>query len=238
MPVATLVLGLVAIVLCPLDRSGRLFRLLSRTWSRILFATGGVRVEVRGQENQPEGVPMVLVANHCSHLDPPALIVGLPHGFQFIAKRALFWVPVFGQALWAAGVIPIDRGNRERAVRSMDRAAERVRQGTSVVVFPEGTRSHDGRMQSFKKGAFILAIQAGVPVLPVRVTGTRDLLPRGALFVRPGRIEIEVLPAIPTRGMTFDDRDRLLTETARRLETVEDRDPSPAAARASGLVVS
>ena len=209
LPPATVVLGTLVIVLCPFDRSGRLFLQLVQLWSRLICFTSGVRLRVRGRERLTSTPATVFVSNHASLLDPPALILTVPVDFRFIAKRSLFLVPVFGQAMWAAGIIPIDRGDRNKAIRSMNRAAERIRDGRSVLVFAEGTRSSDGRLQRLKKGAFILAIEAGVPVQPVVVRGSREVLPKGAWLVRPGTVTVEFLEPVPTDGLTFADRDTL-----------------------------
>jgi 1-acyl-sn-glycerol-3-phosphate acyltransferase len=237
-PAATLILGLAAILLCPFSRGGGLFLALARLWSRILFRAAGLSVEASGLELlHPGGA--VLVANHASLLDPPALVLALPVNPRLVAKRGLFYIPIFGQALWAAGVVPIDRGDRERAIESLQAAAARLRAGTPLLMFPEGTRSTDGRLQPLKKGAFVLAIQAGVPVQPIVVTGARALLPRGSVFIRAGTIRVRVLPPEPTASLSHADRDRLRERVEARLRAALGEpggvegpggSPSPAAA--------
>ncbi|MFQ5767084.1 MAG: lysophospholipid acyltransferase family protein [Acidobacteriota bacterium] len=208
---ATLVLGTAVIVLCPLDFSRRLFMFLARVWGRLLCWAAGVRVEVSGRAEIMPGCASVFIPNHASLLDVPALLLAIPVNFRVIAKRALFFIPVFGQALWAAGIIPIDRRNRSRAIISMGRAAGKIRRGQSVLVFAEGTRSKNGRLLPFKKGAFIMAIQSGAPIQPVVVTGSRDLLPPGKWLARSGTIRVAFLRPIPTSGLTLHDRDRLMS---------------------------
>ena len=236
-PAATLILGLAVILFCPLDPTGKLYPLLARSWSRVLFLAAGVRLEVDGLDRLRRDGPVVLVSNHTSLFDPPALLLAIPRPIHFIAKRSLFFVPLFGQAIWAAGMIPIDRGDRGRAVASMDRAAERVRRGASVLVFAEGTRSRDGQLKTFKKGAFILAIQAGVPVQPLAITGSREVLPKGHWFGRPGTITVRILDPVSTAGLTFNDRDDLRDIVAAQLQEVLDPQ-SDNAARTRGAMTT
>ena len=226
-PAATVVLGLAVILLCPLDPSRLLFNRIARLWSRILCLSAGVTVEVEGLERVAAGQPAVFIANHQSLFDPPALFLTVPGKLRVIAKRSLFMVPIFGQALWAAGVIPINRRDRQSSIASMTRASRRIRNGLSVLVFAEGTRSRDGRLLPFKKGAFVMALQAGVPVQPVLVHGSRDILPPGALFPRPGRILISFLDPVPTADMTFEDRHQLLSTVADRMREAPDAAPGP-----------
>ncbi|MFQ5719207.1 MAG: lysophospholipid acyltransferase family protein [Acidobacteriota bacterium] len=207
-PVATVVLGLMVIIVCPFDRTGRAFPMLGRAWCRALCLAAGIRIEAEDLGRLHDG-PVVLVSNHASLFDPPILMLALPRVFRFIAKRSLFRVPLFGQAIRAAGMIPIDRGDRARAVASMNRAAAQVAKGASVLIFAEGTRSRDGRLGRLKKGAFVLAIQAGVPVQPVAIRGSRQVLPHGALLARPGTVHVSILDPVPTAEMTYEDRDDL-----------------------------
>ncbi len=221
-PSATVVIGLAIIILSPVDPSRRLFPVLARLWSRILFVAAGVRVQVHGLDQRYRGGPAVFVANHQSLFDPPVLFHAIPANLRVIAKRSLFLIPVFGQALWAAGVIPIDRRDRQRSIASMQQATRKIRGGLSVLVFAEGTRSRDGRLLPLKKGAFILAIQAGVPVQPVIVQGTRDVHAPGSLFARRGSVNVTFLPPVSTSGMTFDDRDRLLQQVTAAMSRAMD----------------
>jgi len=183
----------------------RMFWVL-RTWSRLLLWLLGAELVVSGEENLPLDGPAVIVANHSSHLDGPALGVALPRPIFFVAKKELARIPVFGQALVAVGSIIVDRGSGEKARRQMRLALERIRSGLWVLVFAEGTRSADGRLARFKKGGFHLAVDAGVPVVPVAIRGAREILPRGAARPRrPGRIEIAVGEPIPVDGLARPD---------------------------------
>jgi 1-acyl-sn-glycerol-3-phosphate acyltransferase len=166
----------------------------------------GVQVTVRGGEHLAGG-PFVLASNHQSHLDILALLGFLPGRTRFAAKREMWRHPVVGAVLDTLDMVPIDRDDPESAIAALQRT-----DGTagSLVVFPEGTRSRDGQLREFKKGAFVLAIRAGLPVVPVVCRGTRRLMPRGSrLTVVPGPVEIIVEEPIPTAGLGYDDRDAL-----------------------------
>ncbi|MFQ5671034.1 MAG: lysophospholipid acyltransferase family protein [Acidobacteriota bacterium] len=229
----TLALAVVVIVLVPLARGTSVFPILARLWSRMVLRILGVRLEVDGVGRVDPSRAGVFISNHESLLDPPALLLAIPADVRAIAKRSLFFIPIFGQALWAGGIIPIDRSHRERAIASMRRAALRVRNGAFLLVFPEGTRREGGQtLRPFKKGAFLLAIEAQAPIYPVVVRGARRLLPPGALFCRPGTVRITFLPAVGTTGLSSADRDRLIQDVARRMqECLTGRSPARQAAR-------
>jgi 1-acyl-sn-glycerol-3-phosphate acyltransferase len=183
------------------------------TWSfakaraRSLARLLGVEVTVRGAEHLASGGPFVLTPNHQSHLDILALLGFLPGRTRFAAKREMWRHPVVGGVLDTLDMVPIDRDNPEVAIAALGRADGSA---GSLVVFPEGTRSRDGKLREFKKGAFVLAIRAGLPVVPVICRGTRRLMPRGSrLTVVPGPVEVIVEEPIPTTGLGYDDRDAL-----------------------------
>jgi 1-acyl-sn-glycerol-3-phosphate acyltransferase len=187
----------------------------ARNWARCVLWTGRIRVDVEGLENIAPGRPYVVMSNHQSVFDIPAIAATLPLSWRFVAKRELTWIPFFGWGLLAAGHIVIDRRDNERSVRSLKRAAERVRTGTSVIIFPEGTRSAAGHLGSFKSGGFHLAIEAGVPILPTTVSGSRRITPPGSLRVESGRILVRFGKPIPTEELAIDDREQLKAEVRR-----------------------
>jgi 1-acyl-sn-glycerol-3-phosphate acyltransferase len=191
---------------------GTVPRRLERAWGRALMRLWGVEVKVSGAENIPRG-PVVFAANHGSALDIPLLFGYLPAEFRIIHKRSLYLFPVIGLYLYLAGHIAIDRRNPFRARRSLSRAAVRIAGGESVAVFPEGTRSADETVLPFKKGSFVLALEAGVPVVPVSLAGVKRLTPHGLMRVRGGTVWLAVHQAIPTAGRGPDQAGSLAEET-------------------------
>lgn len=182
-----------------------------RLWSRLLTRAFGIEVVVSGTQHVCPG-PAVYAANHASAADIPFLFGFLPFEFRIIYKRSLAFVPLVGWCLLAAGHVAIDRANPFRARRSLAAAAGRIRSGTSVVVFPEGTRSADGSVGHFKRGSFSLAIEAGVPVVPVSLLGVKDVIPRGLGSLRPGRVRVLIHPPLPTQGRRPEDSQALAEE--------------------------
>lgn len=186
------------------SRTGDLPHIMARSWARFTLLCSGCRVVVRGEENIPDG-PAVYMANHASHFDVFALLAHLKVQFRWTVKKELFRIPLLGLAMRRAGYILIDRANHERAMESMRIAAQKIRQGTSILIFPEGTRSCDGTLAfPFKKGGFYLARDAGVPIVPITVSGTHRILPKGGFRVRPGTITITIGVPIDTAGKDID----------------------------------
>jgi 1-acyl-sn-glycerol-3-phosphate acyltransferase len=196
-----------------IDRTGDLVLWLARWWSRGVLGSAGVRVRVRSNMTFDPKRSYVVMPNHLSTVDIWAIFVAVPVPLRFIAKKQLGQIPLFGWAMRAGRFIFIDRQNATSARRTIDQAADRIRQGCSVVIFPEGTRSRDGHLGPFKKGGFHLAINSGADVVPVAIRGTREVMPRGAFLIRPGTVEIEIGAPISTAGLGADDRQRLLEQT-------------------------
>jgi 1-acyl-sn-glycerol-3-phosphate acyltransferase len=189
--VATVAAGVAITLTSVIAPSGRLMMPLGRWWSRTVLRGSGVRVSTDGGEHARSGRPTLFMSTHGSMLDVPAIAISMPDSLRFVAKRSLAWLPFFGWAMLASGgCIFIDRGDRKSAVRSLERAAERIRGGCSVLVFPEGTRSRRGELQEFKKGPFHLAQGAGVPIVPIVVEGARELMPGGSAGSRPGEVRV------------------------------------------------
>ncbi len=185
-----------------------------KAWGPWGLRLAGARLEVRALPRIPEG-PAIFVSNHESALDIWAIFAAMPRGFRFIAKQELFRLPVFGWYLGVGGHVPVDRGNHARAVASLRKAAEAVRAGTSLVIFAEGTRSRDGSIQPFKKGPFVLAMEAGVPVFPIAISGSGAVTPKAAIAVHPGTIRLAV--GDPVRPADFADKEALLREVRARV---------------------
>ena len=183
---------------------------VARSWARLLVKVSDVRIEVDGEGNLDPNRPHVFMANHQSHYDIFAILGFLPVQVRFMAKKELYRIPVFGWTLRAIGHIRIDRYSRQGAAASYYRAAERIRNGTSIFIFPEGTRSPDARLLPFKKGGFVLAIKAGVPIVPISISGGCKVLPKHKLVLRRGVIKIVIDKPIDTRDYRLENKQDLV----------------------------
>ncbi|MDF1565719.1 MAG: lysophospholipid acyltransferase family protein [Deltaproteobacteria bacterium] len=178
----------------------------SRTWARWLLALAGVTLEISFDADAATDGHYVLVSNHTSHLDVPCIILAWPGPVRFVTKRSLFAIPVFGQALAAVGHIPVVRGNSDQAKAALQKAIGPLKEWVSVLFFAEGTRSRDGELQRFKKGCLALAEEAGVPLSPVAVVGTHEVLPRGSGLIAPGLVRVHFGAAL--EGLESAERPR------------------------------
>jgi 1-acyl-sn-glycerol-3-phosphate acyltransferase len=230
--VATILGSLTALVFGAIDRSGDLVFALARLWSRVILGVPGVKLDIRMRVPLEPGRPYVFMPNHASMIDIWAVFVAIPASFRFIAKKQLARIPLFGWAMAAGRFIFIDRQNTASARRSMSEAARRIRLGQSVVIFAEGTRTRDGRLLPFKKGGFHLAMESGVPIVPVAIKGSRELMPRGAALIRAGTVTVEFSEPIPTEGLKNGQRDALIAKVRGRVaemlgEPIEAAAPDP-----------
>jgi 1-acyl-sn-glycerol-3-phosphate acyltransferase len=198
--------GLVALPTMAVDRSGEGVIWIGRRWIHWILAGCGVHVEATGTENVDRERPQVFMSNHQSVWDIAAIIVAIPVSFRFVAKKEVLALPFVGWAAKGGGHVIVDRGDNAQAVASLKRAAARIRDGTNVIIYPEGTRSESGRMRGFKSGGFHLAIEAGVPVVPVTVSGSHRLTPKRSLRIRSGTVRIHFGKPIATHGLTVEDR--------------------------------
>lgn len=198
------------------DNSGKAYGVHARLWARLLLGCARTSVESEGAEHIPAG-PVIFMSNHQSNFDILALLAGIPRLFNWIAKKELFEIPVFGSSMRRGGYIPLDRGDGRKALKSMDEAGEIIRQGKSVVIFPEGTRSHLGEpMLPFKRGGFLLARKAGVPVVPVTINGSGRVNPANSLLLYPGKIRITFHPPLfPSAELTKQEAEAMLTSQVR-----------------------
>ncbi len=198
----------------------------ARAWAAALVRAAGVELATVGMEQLDDHRPHIIVSNHQSWFDVLTLVGALPHGTRFVAKQELRSIPWFGKAWQACGHISIDRQDKAAAVDSLRTAGRLIRERSSnIVMFAEGTRSGTGELQQFKNGAFVLAIEAGVPVLPVAVRGSRDVLRKGSFKIRSGPIEIRVGEPIDVTGLTLNDRDALRDRTWRAVATLREDAP-------------
>ncbi|MCA2979594.1 MAG: 1-acyl-sn-glycerol-3-phosphate acyltransferase [Myxococcaceae bacterium] len=189
---------------------------VQRVWSPVLLWAGGAKLTVRGLERADFTRPAIYVCNHQSTIDIPALFLALPVNFRFVAKQALQYVPVLGWYMTMAKFVFIDRSNHKKAIRSLERAGERIRGGISIAMFPEGTRSPDLAIMPFKKGPFALAMKAGVPVVPIAIEGSGRLMPKNSWNITPGPITIAI--GAPVDPAPFgDDREALMKAVRDRI---------------------
>jgi 1-acyl-sn-glycerol-3-phosphate acyltransferase len=207
----TLLMALSAIVATFFNGSGRLYHRHARFWSRVGLRLAGVRLEVKGAEHVPDG-PVIFMSNHQGNFDIFTLFLAIPKQFAWIAKEELFRIPVFGHSLSRAGYIPLNRADNRSALKSMYAAAERIRTGTSVVIFPEGTRTEDGQLLPFKRGGFVIAAKAGVPIVPCTINGSRTVNPSKRIELYPGTITIRFAPPIEAGARNDAERQALLEE--------------------------
>ena len=192
------------------NRPGGVYDEVARRWGRGLVRAAGVPVRVAGLERvPPQGRPVVVASNHQSWFDIFLLLTLIPTQIRFVAKRELKRIPILGGAMAAAGHIFINRQNRQQAFEAYDEAAKVIQSGTSAIVFPEGTRSRTGDLLPFKKGPFVLAIAAQVPIVPAYCAGTFTLKPKGHWTITPHPVAVLFGEPILTTGLTYDDRDAL-----------------------------
>jgi 1-acyl-sn-glycerol-3-phosphate acyltransferase len=209
------------------DPSGDTVMVLARWWSRLIAAVAGLELTVEYRARIEPGRPYVFMANHLSTVDIWAVLITSPVPVRMIAKKQLAAIPLLGWAMLAGRFIFIDRQNAASARRSIDRAKDRIRNGQSVLVFPEGTRSRTGALAPFKKGGFHLAIDAGVPVVPVALRGTRECMPPGAHLTRSGPVHVTFGEPIPTDGLDEEHRESLREQVRERIAEML-ADPLPA----------
>jgi 1-acyl-sn-glycerol-3-phosphate acyltransferase len=207
--VVTALGSLWGLVLRLCDNTGDRVLDLARAWSGWVVGFAGVKVVVDNRANLAPGQPYVFMANHASSLDIWAVFLAVPRRIRLIAKKQLARIPLFGWVMWAGRFIFIDRQNGVAARRSIEVAGQRIHDGDSVLIFPEGTRTRDGTLGPFKKGGFHLAMKAGVPIVPVALRGTRALMPKGSLLLRSGTITVVLGEPLPTVGLSDEDRANL-----------------------------
>jgi 1-acyl-sn-glycerol-3-phosphate acyltransferase len=211
----TAIMGIVSLATSAFDRSGGLQHRLAGVWARMILAVSGVKVSVEGLEKLRADSNYVLVANHRSYMDTPAVLAHIPLQLRFFAKQGLFRIPLLGGHLRRAGHLPVVRENPRASLKSLSEGARLIRErGISLLLFPEGGRV-PAELLEFKEGAAYLAIKAGVPVVPIGIIGTREVIPIGSLHVRPHPVTLRIGDPIPTAGLQVRDRAEL-NQTLRR----------------------
>ena len=191
-----------------------------RWWARSIVRAAGIKLSGERLETLDPDQRYILVANHYSYFDIPCILAAVPQPIRFMAKVSLFKIPIFGWALGRSGFIPIDRKNRRTAVKSFDQAGDRIRRGNTIVIFPEEGRTHERTLRQFQRGAFLLAIRSGLPILPIAVDGTFDVMCVGAKHVTPGKVTIKAGTPIQTEGISVREKEKLADEARAQIVTM------------------
>ena len=192
-----------------------LYRLATRT-AFLGVKLAGIQVRVVGRERLDPQRTYIYMCNHVSALDPPIVVPLIPRRTSVLVKKELFRIPILARAMRLGSLVAVDRANREAAIASMRAASQVVAGGVNMTIFPEGTRSSDGRLLPFKKGPFYLALETGVPVVPMTIVGTQELMPKGSLRIRPGTVAVYFHE--PVESSQFSDREQLMAEVRRRVQ--------------------
>lgn len=202
--------AVVVILISFISRNGDTIHKVARIWAKCILVASGVKVTVKGLPNIDPAGSYIYMSNHLSNFDIPILMSYLPVQFRWLAKAELFRIPLFGYAMKRASYISIDRSDRKSAIQSLNKAAKIIRNGVSVVIFPEGTRSQNNNIQPFKKGGFFLAIDSGVHIVPIIIHGTWSIMPKKQFLVKPGNVVLEITSPIESSDYTRETRDDLM----------------------------
>ena len=210
----TIPLASATVVVALVRSTSPLIEKIIQLWASSILKGAGIELRTENMERIDLNHRYILVSNHYSYFDIPCIFVAIKQPIRFMAKISLFKIPIFGWAIARAGFIPIDRKNRRTAVKSFDLAAKRIRKGNTIVVFPEEGRSRHREMRPFQRGGFLLALKSELPILPIAIDGTFDVMPAGTLRIKPGVVTVKVGHVIPTAGLSLRDKERL-AETSR-----------------------
>ena len=215
--ISVVVMGSVSLLASLFDATGRMQHRVAVLWARIVLRVCMVRVEVSGLENLDPGCSYVFCCNHFSLIDTPVMFANMPREFRVLARHNLWRIPFLGWHLNRAGHIPVRRESPRAAARNIGEAAEKLREGDSILMFPEGGRTRQPVMRKFKPGAAYIAIKAQVPIVPMGLVGTRKILPPASSHLHPGIAEVRVGKPIPTRGLSSRDANQLITEVQEKI---------------------
>lgn len=217
--IATLIAAPIVIIIARFRPHSPNVDRVARLWSRLWLAAAGSTIEIDGQELVDRSRSHIVVANHLSVLDIMACFIAVPLPIRFLAKKELFSIPVLASAMRAIGIVEVDRGARSAIHEQVNRQAQQlVASGRSVIIYPEGTRSRDGELRPFKKGAFTMAIAGAIPVLPVTIAGTFEAWPASRLWIRGGPIKVVIDPPVETAGLSREDTSRLVEQVHQAIE--------------------
>jgi 1-acyl-sn-glycerol-3-phosphate acyltransferase len=207
---STIFWGSTAVIISFFTRTGDPVHKVARIWARGILFVSRIKVTVNGLANIDPTQSYVYMSNHQSNFDIPVLLAYLPVQFRWLAKAELFKIPIFGRAMRGAGYVKIDRFNQEAAFESLNEAARKMKNGVSIMIFPEGTRSRDGNIRSFKKGGFVMALDAAVPIVPVVLKGTWTIMDKSSLRINTGEVSLNIETPIATTDYTRENKDDLI----------------------------
>ena len=202
--------GVISVIISFFTRTGNPVHIIARIWAQSILMVSRVHVSVQGLSNIEPDKSYIYMANHQSNFDIPVLLGYLPVQFRWLAKAELFKIPVFGRAMLGAGYVKIDRFDQESAFESIKEAARKMKDGVSVMIFPEGTRSKDGSIRPFKKGGFVMAVDSGVPIVPVVIRGTWSIMAKSSLQINHGQVEMTLAKPIDTTGYSRETKEELM----------------------------
>jgi 1-acyl-sn-glycerol-3-phosphate acyltransferase len=206
----TIIIAGFIVLIKPFDRHGALGRKFASLWAKVLLKVVHIPIRVEGLEHLLPGQTYVFAANHRSQFDIFVLLAILPGDYGWVAKKSLFQIPIFGQAMTRLGNISVDRSNLKDAIKSLNEAADLIKRGRSIIIFPEGTRATSRELLPFKKGVFIMAQKAGQPIVPISINGTMAIQPRGSLHLRPGPVQVVISPPVDPRNFRGRPKEELM----------------------------
>ncbi len=208
--VLTVVFGSLAIFTSWIPPRGNVYLFWARNWARAVLWFCGLGAKVEAAPAALALPEAIFMSSHESAIDILALFVAIPHQLRFLAKKSLFYVPFLGWSMWLAGFVPVERESRQSGLEALEALEKRLRKGLSVLIFPEGTRSRDGKLGKFKKAGFLLAIRTGIPIVPIAVTDARAILGGRSLLIGRGTATVRIGEPIPTKGLAVHDRAALV----------------------------
>jgi 1-acyl-sn-glycerol-3-phosphate acyltransferase len=210
----------VAILTCPFSPSRGLYFIWAKVWSWLLLKICGVNLKIHGREKIDWKKPSVIISNHASYMDIPCLFRAVPGPLRMLAKKELKKIPLFGWSMWMAGFIFIKRGSKKETLRSLLLAATKIKKGQRLVLFPEGTRSPNGKLQPFKRGAFVIIKKALTPVIPIIIKGSHKILPKNKVGIKPGTIEVFIGQPIEIEKIKTKNERELMTLIHKSMEAL------------------
>lgn len=208
--VLTVFFGSLAILTSWIPPRGNVYLFWARSWARAILWFCGLGAKVEAAPGALAIPEAIFMSSHGSAIDILAIFVAIPQQLRFLAKKSLFYVPFLGWSMWLAGFVPVERESKESGHLALETLERRLREGLSVLIFPEGTRSRDGKLGKFKKAGFLLAIRTGIPIVPIAITGAREILGAQGLLIRRGTAMVRLGEPIPTEGLGVQDRTQLL----------------------------